>query len=101
MIFWVSSPVVSTSSMGKYMNVAKPSPTHAGNPELVALGLRIRHLRQNLGFSQEAFADEIGIDRSYVGGIERGEHNFSMINLLKISQALKISASKLLDEARL
>jgi DNA-binding XRE family transcriptional regulator len=101
MMFWVSSPVVSTSSIGKYMNVAKPSPTHAGNHELVALGLRIRLLRQNLGFSQEAFADEIGIDRSYVGGIERGEHNFSMINLLKISQALKIPASKLLDEAGL
>ncbi len=101
MVFWVSSPVVSTSSMGKYMNVAKPSPTHAGNPELVSLGLRIRQLRQNFGFSQEAFADEIGIDRSYVGGIERGEHNFSMINLLKIASALKIPASKLLEEAKL
>ena len=100
MIFWVSSPVVSTSSMGKYMNVAKPSPTHAGNPELVSLGLRIRQLRQNFGFSQEAFADEIGIDRSYVGGIERGEHNLTVINLAKISNALRLSPSDLLQKAK-
>jgi transcriptional regulator with XRE-family HTH domain len=54
-----------------------------------------------LGFSQEAFADAAGIDRSYLGGIERGEHNFAMINLFKIAKALQTTTAELLQEAGL
>lgn len=64
------------------------------NPDLVALGLAIRQRRKALGYSQEGFGDACGIDRSYMGGIERGEHNLAMVNILKIVQALKVKPSE-------
>lgn len=81
--------------------MAKPSPTYAGAKELRAIGAAIRRMRKDLGLSQEAFADEVGIDRSYMGGIERGEHNLALMNLLKISKALRLPLSQLLNAARL
>ncbi len=81
--------------------MAKPSPTYAGAKELVALGKVIRDLRLELEYSQEAFADEVGIDRSYVGGIERGEHNFALMNLMRIAKTLNLSGSQLLSKAKL
>lgn len=68
--------------------MAQPSPTHAGNPTLIKLGKRIRQLREGQGLSQEAIALASGLDRSYFGGIERGEHNVAVINLEKIANAL-------------
>ena len=79
--------------------MAKKSPSFSGNPALVALGAAIRAARQAQGLSQEALAEVAGIDRSYMGGIERGEHNLAIMNLLKIADALDMKASKLLDEA--
>ena len=81
--------------------MARPSPTHSGKKELVALGAAIRDMRHALGLSQEALANEVGIDRSYMGGIERGEHNLAMINLLKIAKVLKRPAADLLKNAGL
>jgi len=46
-------------------------------------------------------AHEIGLDRSYVGGIERGEHNLTLMNLLKIAERLGIEPSELLKHAEL
>lgn len=81
--------------------MAKPSPSYNGAKELVSIGKTIRNLRLELGLSQEAFAEEVGIDRSYIGGIERGEHNLALMNLVKISKALNIATSKLLSKANL
>lgn len=81
--------------------MARPSPKYAGLKELKALGKAIRALRIERGYSQETFANEIGIDRSYMGGIERGEHNLALMNLLKISKFLKLPLSKLLAMANL
>lgn len=81
--------------------MAKPSPTYSGTKELVALGAVIRDIRLALGLSQEALANEVGIDRSYMGGIERGEHNLAMINLVKIANTLNLSAAELLKKASL
>jgi len=81
--------------------MAKPSPSHSGKKELVSLGIAIKALRLEKGWSQEAFADHAEIDRSYAGGIERGEHNLAIINIIKISTALGISAAKLLENAQL
>jgi transcriptional regulator with XRE-family HTH domain len=81
--------------------MAKPSPSYSGLPELVSLGAEIKALRLKKGLSQEAFADELGIDRSYVGGIERGEHNVALVNLLKIASALNISLAQLIQKAKL
>lgn len=81
--------------------MAKPSPSYAGSKELKALGSTIRAMRLDLGYSQESFADEVGIDRSYLGGIERGEHNLALMNLVKISKALKLPMSQILAKAKI
>lgn len=62
-------------------------------PELIAFGQAVRKHRKALGYSQEAFGDVCGIDRSYMGGIERGEHNLALINILKIIRALQLKPS--------
>jgi transcriptional regulator with XRE-family HTH domain len=49
-----------------------------------------------MNLSQEALAVEAELDRSYMGGIERGEHNLTLINLLKIANALQTKPSELL-----
>ncbi len=81
--------------------MAKPSPSYSGTKQLIALGKAIRAFRQESGLSQEALANEIGIDRSYMGGIERGEHNVAIMNITKIAKTLKIKASDLLAAAGL
>lgn len=75
--------------------MAKPSPSHAGKPVLVALGKKIRDTRMKKGVSQESVALASGLDRSYFGGIERGEHNVAVANLEKIAVALNIKMSEL------
>ena len=64
------------------------------SPALIVFGETIRHRRKALGYSQEAFGDACGIDRSYMGGIERGEHNLALINILKIIDALGVQPSE-------
>ena len=81
--------------------MAKPSPSHAYDPALTSLGHAIRSRRAKVGVSQEALALQSGLDRSYLGGVERGEHNLALVNLIKISSALKVSASDLLQMAKL
>lgn len=63
--------------------------------QLHHFGETIRKLRQEQGLSQEAFADLCGLDRTYVGGVERGERNVSFVNIQKIARALKTSMSDL------
>ncbi len=79
--------------------MAKPSPSQSGNPTLIALGQAIRSERVKSGMAQEALALEAGLDRSYLGGIERGEHNVAIINLVKIANALDIKLSELLKNS--
>lgn len=81
--------------------MAKPSPSHAGDQILVKLGVAIRKTRVKLGLSQEALAIDSGLDRSYMGGVERGEHNISVINIQKIADALGLKVSKLFDSSGL
>jgi len=79
--------------------MAKPSPQYAGDSVLLALGAAIRRARLAKGLSQEALAVDAGLDRSYMGGIERGGHNLTLMNLVKIAGALKVRASNLLAES--
>ena len=60
-------------------------------------GERLRHLRKQNGLSQETLALACGLDRTYIGGIERGERNLSLINIYKIANALGISAQELFN----
>jgi transcriptional regulator with XRE-family HTH domain len=49
------------------------------------------------GLSQESLALASGLDRTYVGGVERGERNISVINIYKIAAALGVPAKELLN----
>lgn len=64
---------------------------------LQAFGARVRALRKAAGYSQEDFALEIGLDRTYMGGIERGERNVALLNIRKIARGLKIPEQKLFE----
>jgi transcriptional regulator with XRE-family HTH domain len=63
-------------------------------------GLRVRELRKQKGFSQEALALVCGLDRSYIGGVERGERNISLLNIHKIARALGIAPASLVSDAK-
>lgn len=63
---------------------------------LAKVGNRIRKLRVEKALSQEKLAFESDLDRTYIGSVERGERNISIINLGKISSALKIQIHELL-----
>lgn len=58
----------------------------------------MRALREAQGLSQEEFAALAGLDRTYVGGIERGERNAGVLNVCRIAQALGVSPANLLAE---
>lgn len=79
--------------------MAKPSPNYAGDPMLVGIGLAIRASRLEKGVSQESLALMTELDRSYVGGIERGEHNVGMISLKKVCDSLEMKLSEILKLA--
>lgn len=58
-------------------------------------GKKVRELRLERGYSQEAFAFECGLHRTYIGCIERGEKNITIVNIEKIAKALKIKTYEL------
>jgi transcriptional regulator with XRE-family HTH domain len=68
--------------------------------QLHKLGAEIRKLRNARGFSQESFADACGLDRTYIGGVERGERNLGFKNLLRIARTLDVNPSDLLSGIR-
>lgn len=63
--------------------------------ELVAIGKRIREVRETQGFSQEDFAEHVGISRSHYGCIERGQFAVSLPKLIDIAFALGIEIAAL------
>jgi len=63
---------------------------------LKKVGLNISQARKEKGMSQESLALAADLDRSYVGGVERGERNIAVVNLKKIADALKVPVSQLL-----
>jgi transcriptional regulator with XRE-family HTH domain len=62
-------------------------------------GRAVRRLREDAGFSQEAFADAVGVHRTYMGAVERGEKNISLRNIERIAKTLRVRASELLQRA--
>ncbi|MCE9785316.1 helix-turn-helix domain-containing protein, partial [Shewanella algae] len=63
------------------------------NEKLVLFGQRVRALRKIKGSSQESMAALAGLDRSYMGHIERGEKNITLLKIYQISEALGIEGS--------
>lgn len=64
---------------------------------LLALGQRIRELRLKKRWSQEGFADIVGVHRTWMGAVERGESNVSFTNLVRMSRALGLTLAQLLS----
>jgi len=62
------------------------------------VGKNVRRLRQQKGLTQEQLAFEAKIDLTYVGGIERGRRNPSLMVMARIAQALSAPLAKLLSE---
>jgi transcriptional regulator with XRE-family HTH domain len=65
------------------------------DPYLDILGQRIRARRHELGMSQEGLAHAAGMDRSYVGRIERGEHNLTFTALVRLARAMECDVAAL------
>ena len=68
------------------------------NPILAQLGSNIKVARNRQQLSQEQLSFASKLDRSYIGGVERGERNISVLNLCKIAYALGTTPSLLLNE---
>ena len=66
------------------------------NELLTSFGKRCRALRADAGMSQEAFANSIGMDRSYYASIETGMRNVTLVSIKKIAQGFGITLSTLL-----
>ena len=62
----------------------------------MVFGRSVRAHREALGYSQEAFADEIGVHRTYLGGVERGERNLTLRSVERIAEWLELDPLQLL-----
>lgn len=71
------------------------------NKKLLSLGKAIRAKRKSLGISQEDLAITACVERSNMGKIERGENNLSILNLIRIAEALDSNAAQILEAAGL
>lgn len=61
-------------------------------------GSTVRTLREQRGYSQEQLAERAGLHRNYVGGIERGERNVALENIVKLSKALAVPSKALFED---
>ena len=60
------------------------------------VGENLRRIRRERGLSQEKFADTLGVHRTYMGGLERGERNLTLKSLEKIARVLEVDPLELL-----
>jgi transcriptional regulator with XRE-family HTH domain len=61
-------------------------------------GSRLRQLRDERGYSQEELAERAGLHRNYVGGVERGERNVALENIVKLAKALAVTPGELFTD---
>ena len=66
--------------------------------DLIRFGRRVRATRERMGLSQEQLADNAGIHRTYVGGVERGERNLGLKNIVRLAKALGVHVGDLFSE---
>lgn len=66
--------------------------------KLQIFGNKIKALREQKGFSQEALAFKAGFDRTYISLVERGKRNLSLLNICRFAEALDVSPAELLND---
>lgn len=66
-----------------------------GSKIVLRFGARVRALREERGLSQERLAEVAGLHRTYVGGVERGERNVSLVNIGRLARALDVTLGDL------
>jgi transcriptional regulator with XRE-family HTH domain len=88
--------VVASSTAGHPAGVRDPDRAAA---YLAAFGRAVRRYREKLGLSQEKFAFDVELDRTYVSGIERGVRNPTVKTILRLTRALGVAPSTLLKAA--
>ena len=68
----------------------------AADPRTI-FGNHLRRLRLERNLSQEKLAELADLHRNYVGGVERGERNIALVNILRLARALRVKPGKLFD----
>lgn len=63
-----------------------------------AVGRNLRRFRQERGLSQEAFADLVGVHRTYMGGLERGERNLTLRSVERIAAMIDVNPIELMQD---
>ena len=64
---------------------------------LISFGEKVREERVRRGLTQEGLAKVVGVHRTYIGMVERGEKNLTLINLHRIAKGLNVKTAKLLE----
>ncbi|MBO1062301.1 MAG: helix-turn-helix transcriptional regulator [Aphanizomenon flos-aquae CP01] len=62
-----------------------------------AFGIRVRYFRKSLKLSQDELAEKSDLHRTYIGAVERGERNISLMNIFRLADALQVTAKELFD----
>jgi len=77
----------------------RTKPSRSEGKLLKGLGSSVRERREALGLSQEELGELSGLHRTYVGSVERGERNMTLVGIKKIATALQFSAAELVKRA--
>jgi DNA-binding XRE family transcriptional regulator len=96
-----NDPIVKMRAASEYISIAGGPPVKRGKPVdpkwiQKRFGERVRALRKEKDISQEALALVCDLDRAYIGGVERGERNISLVNIYKIAGGLNVPAKELM-----